>query len=123
MYVLPLSLIWAASWLSSYLASDMSWLTFARAPCLTKSLTQAPSRPTTSDMVPDAAAATTVCLVAAYGPLISLTLIPAFLASKSSMMERSAPAGSSGSHHWANSRVTVPPAAADDELVWAAPPH
>ena len=58
----------------------------AIAPCLAKSLTQAPSRPTTSGMVPDAAPATSCSLVEAYGPLSSLTLMPGFSASKSSMI-------------------------------------
>src|SRR6478735_1367191 len=79
------------------------------APCLAKSLTQAPSSPTTSDMVPDAAPATTCSLVEAYGPDRSLTLIPGFSDSNLSISPRKAPSGSSGSHHCENSRVTSPP--------------
>ena len=78
------------------------------APCLARSFTQAPSRPTTSESVPVAAPATIWSCVVEYGPLMSLTVIPGFWAWKSSIIARREPAGSSGSHHWANSIVTPP---------------
>src|SRR5436190_24032232 len=78
-------------------------------PCLTKSLTHAPSRPTTSAMVPAAAPAIVCSLVEANGPDRSLTLIPGLAASNWSIRSRRAPWGSSGSHHCENSRVVVPP--------------
>src|SRR6478609_2524164 len=79
------------------------------APCLAKSLTQAPSRPTTSAILPVAAPAMVCSLVEANGPDSSLTLMPGLAFSKSSIIVRRAPAGSSGSHHCENSRVTSPP--------------
>ena len=78
------------------------------APCLAKSLTHAPSRPTTSGSVLDAAPDTNCCFVDAYGPLSSLTLIFGFWAVNSDMSLSNDPAGSSGAHHCANSSVTVP---------------
>src|SRR3712207_5571310 len=79
------------------------------APCLAKSLTHAPSRPTTSGRVRDAAPETSCCLVDAYGPLSSLTLMFGFCVVKSEMILSKDPAGSSGAHHCANSSVTAPP--------------
>src|SRR5215212_5478423 len=79
------------------------------APCLAKSLTHAPSRPTTSGSVFDAAPDTSCCFVDAYGALNSLTLIFGFCAVKSAMSLSNEPAGSSGAHHCENSSVTGPP--------------
>src|SRR3954466_15932321 len=80
----------------------------AMAPCLAKSLTHAPSRPTTSGSVLDAAPDTSCCLVDAYGALNSLTLIFGFCAVKSAMILSNEPCGSSAPHHCANSRVIGP---------------
>jgi hypothetical protein len=85
MYVEPLTLIWLASWLWSYFASFISFDRSAMDPCLAKSLTQAPSRPTTSDMVPDAAAAIVWSFVDANGALRSFTVIFGFAASNESI--------------------------------------
>lgn len=65
MYVLPSTWIWLASWLSSKPASLISFDRSAITPCFAKSLTHAPSRPTTSGMVPEAAPAKSCSLVEA----------------------------------------------------------
>src|SRR6266511_3175748 len=109
MYVFPFTWTWLASWLGSYFASDMSLDRSVLAPCLAKSLTHAPSRPTTSGSVLDAAPDTNCCFVDAYGALNSLTLMFGFCAVKSDMSLSNEPAGSSGAHHCANSSVTGPP--------------
>ena len=95
------------------------------APCLTKSLTHAPSRPTTSAMVPDAAPATVCSLVEANGPDSSLTLMPGLAAWKLSIRPRRDPLGSSGSHHWENSMVVTPAPPPPPPLApaWGLPPH
>src|SRR3954454_23372425 len=85
------------------------------APCLAKSLTHAPSRPTTSGSVFDAAPVTNCCLVDAYGALSSLTLTFGFCAVKSEIILSKEPAGRSPPHHWANSSVTGPADAASPE--------
>src|SRR5438067_4325209 len=108
MYVLPLIWTWLASWLESYFAEDMSAERFVIAPCLAKSLTHAPSRPTTSGSVLDAAPDTSCCLVDAYGALNSLTLIFGFCAVKSDIIFSNEPVGSSAPLHCANSSVTGP---------------
>src|SRR6266852_8185760 len=109
MYVEPLTLICAASWLSSYAALFINADRFVIEPCLTKSLTHAPSRPTTSAIVPAAAPAMVCSLVEANGPDRSLTLIPGLAASNWSIRPRRAPWGNSGSHHCENSSVATPP--------------
>src|SRR5690349_18289618 len=90
------------------------------APCLAKSLTQAPSRPTTSGRVLEAAPVISCCLVEAYGALSSLILMFGFCAVKSLTILSNSPAGSSAPHHWANSSVTAPPEA---ESLESPPPH
>src|SRR5919107_880895 len=118
MYVLSLYCTWLASSLGSYLASSISLDRSAIAPCLAKSLTQAPSKPTTSGSVFDAAPVTSCCLVEAYGALSSLTLMVGFCVVKSAISLSNAPDGSSGAHHCANSSVTLPP-----ELALSEPPE
>src|SRR5437773_6131104 len=108
MYVLPLTWTWLTSWLGSYFASAMSAERFAMAPCLAKSLTHEPSRPTTSGSVLEAAPDTRSCLVDAYGALNNLTLIFGFFAVKSDIIFSNEPCGSSAPHHCANSSVTGP---------------
>src|SRR4051794_134500 len=108
MYVLPLTWTWLASWLGSYLASAISAERSVIAPCLAKSLTHAPSRPTTSGSVLEAAPDTSCCLVDAYGALNSLTVIFGFCAVKSAIIFSNEPCGSSAPHHCANSSVTGP---------------
>src|SRR3954469_1296965 len=78
------------------------------APCLAKSFTHAPSRPTTSGSVFDAAPDTNCCLVDAYGALNSLTLMFWFCDVNSDISLSNDPCGSSGPHHCANSSVTGP---------------
>src|SRR4051812_8191959 len=85
------------------------------APCLAKSLTQAPSRPTTSGRVFEAAPVISCCLVEAYGALSSLILMFGFCAVKSLTILSRSPAGSSAPHHSANSSVTAPPEAEPPE--------
>src|SRR4029453_17397196 len=123
MYVLPLTWTWLASWLGSNFASDMSADRSVMAPCLAKSFTQAPSRPTTSGSVRDAAPDTSCCLVDAYGARSSLTLMVGFCAVKSLTIFSSEPAGSSAPHHCANSSVTVPPLELLLELSFPLEPH
>src|SRR4029453_9131761 len=115
MYVLSLYCTWLASSLGSYLASSISLDRSAIAPCLAKSYTQAPSRPTTSGSVFDAAPVTSCCFVDAYGALSSLTLMLGFCAVKSLMILSNSPAGTPAPHHWANSSVTGPPEVASFE--------
>src|SRR6266545_4834284 len=99
MYVFPFTWTWLASWLGSYFASDMSAERSVMAPCLAKSFTHAPSRPTTSGSVRDAAPDTNCCFVDAYGALNSLTLIFGFCDVNSDMSLSNEPSGSSGAHH------------------------
>src|SRR3982750_868589 len=108
MYVFPFTWTWLASWLGSKLACDMSAERSVIPPCLAKSLPQAPSRPTTSGSVLDAAPDTSCCLVFAYGAVSSLTLMLGFCAVKSDIILSNEPAGSSAAHHCANSSVTGP---------------
>src|SRR3954468_8088573 len=108
MYVLPLICTWLANWLGSYFASAMSAERSVMAPCLAKSFTHAPSRPTTSGSVFDAAPDTNCCLVDAYGALNSLTLMFWFCDVNSDISLSNDPCGSSGPHHCANSSVTGP---------------
>src|SRR4051812_35678197 len=110
MYVFPLIWTWLANWLVSYFASDIRAERSVIAPCFAKSFTQAPSRPTTSGSVFDAAPDTSCCLVDAYGALSSLTFMFGFCAVKSEMSLSNEPGGNSGPHHCANSSVTGPDA-------------
>ncbi len=65
MYVLSSTLIWLASWLSSYPASLMSCVRSAITPCFAKSLTPRAVEPDDVGMVPEAAPAKSCSLVEA----------------------------------------------------------